>query len=107
MSRSLSRSTIETFQLSFWGFLAASPSSLATTSTTETAAGRGGAAGADEVGCVAAGGGVVGACGPAGGAASAFLKPSFWRMLPNRLIGNLLRVPNVGATHPTIIQPAG
>src|SRR4029453_18777233 len=106
MSRSLSRSTIETFQLSFWGLLAASPSSLATTSTTETAAGRGGAAGADEVGWVAAGGGVVGAC-PAGGAASAFLKPSFWRMLPNRLMGNLLRVPNVGAIHPTITPLAG
>src|SRR4029453_1208170 len=45
MSRSLSRSTIETFQLSFWGFLAARPSSLATTSPTQIAVGRGGARG--------------------------------------------------------------
>src|SRR4029453_15054828 len=42
-SRSLSRSTIETFQLSFCGFVAARPSSLVTTSTTVIATGGGGA----------------------------------------------------------------
>src|SRR5262245_22148949 len=90
MSRSLRRSTIETFQLSFWGFLAASPSSLATTSTTEIAVVRG-AAGAAGAGCVAVAVGVAGTCGEAGGAAPAFavFRPSFSRMLPNKLMRDL------------------
>src|SRR5215813_3942439 len=98
MSRSLRRSTIETFQLSFCGFLAASPSSLATTSTTEIAIVRG-AAGACGAGCAAATAGVAGTCGEAGGV----LRPSFSRMLPNKLMRDLLI--DVVLPYPTIAQP--
>src|SRR5262249_25502769 len=80
--RSLSRSTIDTFQLSFSRLEAARPSSLATTSTTGIAAGGAGtgAAGAGS------GGGEdgVGAAGPVWVAER--WKPSFSRMLPNRLM---------------------
>src|SRR3990167_9358396 len=80
MSRSLSRSTIEVRQFSFWALALARCSSCATTSTISTGLGAAGAAGAvpagGAVGVVE--GAVVGALGTA---ASSLPMPSFSRIL--------------------------
>jgi Asp/Glu/hydantoin racemase len=89
MPRSFSRSTIETFQLSFSGLAAASFSSLATTSTTAIGAGAAGlAAGAGAAwDCgVPCGVGAGRACGAGAACAAPEPMPSFSRILPNRLI---------------------